>query len=127
VEKHKLMERVLFSSFYPRALQRAHLLLPSVPLGLLTLPKIAGALMRSRVGSWLVPYQALHPEKSDVTARLVAGTHRRGQRLHVWTVNEPADMQRLFSLNVDGIFTDDPRLARQILSSAGRKQQATAH
>jgi glycerophosphoryl diester phosphodiesterase len=127
VEKHKLGERVLFSSFNPRALQRAHQLNPAIPLGLLALPQLPGLLMRSWVGRRLVPYQALHPEKGDVTPRLVASAHRRGHRLHVWTVNTPADMQQLFALGVDGIFTDEPRLARQVLADADRKQQTAAH
>jgi glycerophosphoryl diester phosphodiesterase len=32
-------------------------------------------------------------------------------------VNEGEKMRRLFSLNVDGIFTDDPVLARQVLAT----------
>jgi glycerophosphoryl diester phosphodiesterase len=63
----------------------------------------------------LVSYDTLHPEVRDVTARLVAATHQHGHRLNVWTVNQPDDIQRLCALGVDGIITDDPRLARQAL------------
>jgi glycerophosphoryl diester phosphodiesterase len=34
----------------------------------------------------------------------------------VYTVNQPADMQRLFSMGVDGIFTDDPVVAMKELA-----------
>jgi glycerophosphoryl diester phosphodiesterase len=33
----------------------------------------------------------------------------------VYTVNHEVEMQRLFSMGVDGIFTDDPILARNVL------------
>jgi len=65
----------------------------------------------------LVPYDALHPESTDVSARLVDSAHRRGHRVNVWTVNQPDEMRRLFALGVDGIFTDDPRLALQVLTA----------
>jgi glycerophosphoryl diester phosphodiesterase len=39
------------------------------------------------------------------------------RRVHVWTVNAENDIRRLFRWGVDGIFTDDPRLAVQIRGS----------
>lgn len=40
---------------------------------------------------------------------------RRNIPVHVWTINEPADMERLIDLGVDGIVTDRPSLLREIL------------
>jgi glycerophosphoryl diester phosphodiesterase len=51
-----------------------------------------------------------------VTPRLLDRIHRDGRRLTAYTVNDPQEMRRLFSLGIDGIFTDDPRLALQILA-----------
>lgn len=117
VKKHNLDENVLFSSFNPQALRQAHKCLPKVPLGLLTLPGPPGWVMRSWLGRMLVPYQALHPEKQDVNTHLVRQAHQHGHRVHVWTVNDAEEMQKLFTIEVDGIITDDPRLARQVLQS----------
>lgn len=114
VQKYHLEERILVSSFNPAALRRIHRILPTMLLGLLALPGLPGFFHRS-MGSWLTPHGAIHPEKGDVTPGLVASAHRRGRRVHVWTVNDPGDMQRLCSLGVDGFFTDDPRLARKVL------------
>ncbi|WP_286311880.1 glycerophosphodiester phosphodiesterase family protein [Agromyces mangrovi Wang et al. 2018] len=35
--------------------------------------------------------------------------------MHVWTINDPADMRRLLALGVDGIVTDRADLAMDVL------------
>jgi glycerophosphoryl diester phosphodiesterase len=40
-------------------------------------------------------------------ARSLSGS---GKTLHVWTINDPADAQRLWRGGVQGIVTDDPAL-----------------
>lgn len=48
----------------------------------------------------------LHHVQADAAA--VADARRRGYRLQVWTVNDPARMARLMDLGVDDISTDVP-------------------
>ncbi len=43
-----------------------------------------------------------------LSPRFIAAAHDRGLDVHVWTVNEAADMQRMIDLGVDGIITDNP-------------------
>lgn len=114
---HGLSDRVLFSSFNPFIVRRIHRLLPEVPIGLLILPGFVGKLVRGWPGKLIVAYQALHPRLTDVTDTLVRRAHQAGKRVNVFTVNQASDMRFLFSLAVDGIFTPDPLLARQVLAS----------
>ncbi len=46
-----------------------------------------------------------------VTPRFIRDAARSGLPVHVWTVNDPADMDRLLAWGVDGIITDRPDLA----------------
>ena len=46
-----------------------------------------------------------------VTPRFIDYAHAAGVEVHVWTVNEAADMRRLVALGVDGIVTDRADLA----------------
>jgi glycerophosphoryl diester phosphodiesterase len=117
VKRLGMQDRVMFSSFHPIPLLRAHRQLPEVPVGLLAGAGMSGALARSWVGR-LIPHQALHPEVKHTTPSLIQSEHRRGCRVNVWTVNEPDAMRSLFTWDVDGIFTDDPRLARKVLAAA---------
>jgi glycerophosphoryl diester phosphodiesterase len=56
-----------------------------------------------------------------LTPRLIRELHAIGVQVHVWTVNELADMQRLLDWGIDGIVTDYPdRLARLLHERLGR-------
>lgn len=46
-----------------------------------------------------------------VTPRLIEAAHRHDVEVHVWTVNDAADMRRLLDLGVDGLVTDRADLA----------------
>lgn len=52
-------------------------------------------------------------------ARFVAAAHRAGLPVHVWTVDERAQMEALLDLGVDGIMTDRPRVLRSVMQARG--------
>jgi glycerophosphoryl diester phosphodiesterase len=80
------------------------------------------ALQRSWIGlspGRRVPYSAFQvPEYAGrmrvVSRRFVRAVHRAGCAVHVWTVNEDADMRRLFDWGIDAVITDRPDLAVRV-------------
>lgn len=116
IRAFNLDDHILISSFNPIALRRFHQRAPHIPLGLLARQGIFGAWARSPLGRW-VPHQALHPACQDVTKRLIDRKQRQGFRVHVYTVNHPQILTHLFQWGVDGVFTDDPALARRTLEA----------
>jgi glycerophosphoryl diester phosphodiesterase len=54
-----------------------------------------------------------------VTRRFVRAARARGVQVHVWTVDEEAEIERLLDLGVDGIMTDRPSLLRDVLVRRG--------
>jgi glycerophosphoryl diester phosphodiesterase len=55
-----------------------------------------------------------------VHAPFIAAVHARGLPLHVYTVNEPAEMTRLLDLGVDGLMTDRADVLRDVLQQRGQ-------
>jgi glycerophosphoryl diester phosphodiesterase len=51
----------------------------------------------------------------DLDAQKVKEAQALGIKVLAWTLNDPADMARLIGYGVDGLITDRPDLARQIL------------
>ena len=50
-----------------------------------------------------------------VTPATVARAHRRGYHVHVWTIDDADEMNRLLDLGVDGIMTDRPAVLKEVL------------
>ena len=111
------IERVALGSFYWRVLNAARACEPQLRTGAAR-EETRWALYRSWIG-WRQGRTAYHefqvPERSGattiVTRRFISHAHRAGIPVKVWTVNEPADMQRLLSWGVDALISDRPDLA----------------
>lgn len=54
-----------------------------------------------------------------LTERFVRRAHHRRLAVHVWTVDEPAEIHRLLDLGVDGIMTDRPNTLRNVYVERG--------
>jgi len=112
IQAHQLEEYVLVSSFNPLALRRLRRVLP---------PRVPIALIRDKgwlkYGYLLADGQADHPHYALVDAAYMAWAKKRRYQVNVWTVDDPAEAQRLAALGVNGLITNKPGLIRQILSS----------
>lgn len=74
-----------------------------------------GRLTRDEWSGYTAPGNALQiPPAYDgielVTAASVAAAHRSGLEVHVWTINDSTEIERLFDLGVDGVMSDLPGL-----------------
>lgn len=99
--------RVLFSSFNPVSLWKMTSLLPDAPRALLAAPDLDNPLLREMALLPFLSLQALHLEQSMLSDRDVFLQWRsRGYKIAVWTVNDVARIDRLWSWGVDSVITD---------------------
>ncbi|MGD6980092.1 MULTISPECIES: glycerophosphodiester phosphodiesterase [Citricoccus] len=54
-----------------------------------------------------------------VTPRFVSRCQAAGLQVHVWVVDEPAEMERLLALGVDGLMTDDVEALAAVMEARG--------
>jgi glycerophosphoryl diester phosphodiesterase len=64
------------------------------------------------------------PNFNDLTPALLTEAHQLGLEVLPWTVNNPADMARLIDWGVDGLITDYPDRARQVMQDKRMKLPA---
>lgn len=112
VEAYHLANQVLVSSFSALAVRRARRHLPqTTPLGLIRHRGWA------RYGHRMTRAEADHPHYSLVDEAYMAWARQQGYRVHVWTVDNPAEARRLARLGVDAIITNKPDLIRESLGT----------
>jgi glycerophosphoryl diester phosphodiesterase len=92
----------------------ARMFLPALLAGKAGLTPLVRLGLRS-VDAVQVPERALR--LNVTTERMLRRFHSAGVEVHVWTINDPAEMHRLLDLGVDGIVTDRADLAADVLAS----------
>ncbi|MFD1214109.1 glycerophosphodiester phosphodiesterase [Arthrobacter sp. GCM10027362] len=129
IERHSAHDRVLVTSFSDRrrlAVFRTLSRPAASSGGVVSLTALAalGRLGLSRTLGRAARMQAVQVPVSYrrypvVTPAFVRRCHRAGLAVHVWTVNERQEMDRLLDLGVDGIMTDRADLLAEAMQERG--------
>ena len=109
----------------------------STSLGMSAVARLVlAAQTATNAGSWHVPgprqgvraVQVPHYQGPIrvVDRRFIATAHALGLAVHVWTINEPAEMIELIEMGVDGIVTDRPTMMRELLIARGQWRELPA-
>ncbi len=118
--------RVLIGSFSPQRRTTAVRMLPGVATSLSARGAVAavaaaraGSVASLRrivrdVGAVQLPESVLRMR--TFTPRTIAAFHAAGVEVHAWTINDPARMDRLLALGVDGLVTDRADLGIEALA-----------
>jgi glycerophosphoryl diester phosphodiesterase len=107
-------DEVLISSFNPATLVRVRERAPHLATALLVVepaPDVIDILLAAG-------HQALHPYDWFVDEDLVTRCHVAGVKVNVWTVDDADRMTQLLDLGVDGLCTNVPAVAREIVGSS---------
>jgi len=109
--RHKPRRGFVVSSFQPGSLKSVRTLDATVPLGLICESKTQLRLWNE------LPVEYVIPQHELVDPELVRKIKGAGKKVIVWTVNDPADIERLAEYGVDGIISDDTSLLCRTLGA----------
>lgn len=129
-----MSQRVTVQSFDWRTLQVVQQLEPAIPTVHLTIQTANND--NTRDGNWTIGLKlADHgsapkmvkaaggtvwsPNGGAVTEALVKEAQGMGLKVVPWTINNPADMERLIGWGVDGLITDYPDRLREVMAKRG--------
>ena len=119
IERLDLRDRVIVASFHDSAIQSFRHHAPGVATSAAT-NETAGfyfSLESVPVVPPVVAFQvpARYGTVDVVTESFVAAAHAAGVAVHVWTINDVDEMQRLVDLGVDGLISDRPSVLAGVL------------
>lgn len=125
IKRMGIQDRVGVGSFSDRRIRRFQQAFDGAvctslgPAGILRLKSSALGLpaRKFREGCAQVPPRA--SGMALVDRRFVQAAERNGLQVHVWTIDEEAEMNRLLDLGVHGLMTDRPRLLKDVLQARG--------
>ena len=128
IREQERQPSVIVASFHERQLQRFRVLMSEVATS--AHPGEVSRFVFALKGHVLPlfvrkpHYQAFQvPMKYEsikvVDSRFVKAAHDRNIAVHVWTINDRPIIENLIDLGVNGIFTDRPKLMREILQERG--------
>jgi glycerophosphoryl diester phosphodiesterase len=111
---------------------RSHLAESGVPVALGACPADVVAFIRSALEGMPAPPEPMALQipaefagRPVVTPELVHHAHANDVHVHVWTINEVEEMQRLLDLGVDGIVTDFPARLAELIAERRAGSQAS--
>jgi glycerophosphoryl diester phosphodiesterase len=100
--------QVLIQSFSAASLQTVHVLDPSLPLIQLVVGLPASPALETNLDAIAAYAVGVGPNYILVNANQVTAAHARCLDMHPYTVNDPAAMQTLIGMGVNGMFTNVP-------------------
>ena len=134
IQQAGMQSRVAIQSFDWRTLQLVQKLAPAIPTVYLTTqsatndnsadPAWTAGLRIAEHGSVPRMVKAAggavwSPNGPAVTEALVKEAQALGLKVVPWTINNPADMERLIAWGVDGLITDYPDRLREVMAKRG--------
>jgi glycerophosphoryl diester phosphodiesterase len=109
LRREGMLEDSYITSLDAAILRRVRKLEPTLPIGMIITAKVGDA---SNLDCDIYSVQPL-----IATSDFVNRAHREDREVHVWTINDAADMNLYADRNADSLITDLPRLAREVLEA----------
>ncbi len=122
IERTRAHDRVCIASFSGKRLERFRAMSGGkvcTAIGPMDIARLRGSGFGMRTSGFAGACAQVPVRRGPVLIvdkRFVDGAHQHGLPVHVWTVDDPTEMERLLDLGVDGIMTDRPSVLAGVLA-----------
>ncbi|MEE8340668.1 MAG: glycerophosphodiester phosphodiesterase family protein [Candidatus Neomarinimicrobiota bacterium] len=106
IKNGEIPQKVIVSSFNPLAVRIVKLISRSTPTGFIFKET------KHFKGVYIARPDCLQPKAELITDTIINFCRKRNMRINAWTVNEIETRNWLIQKDIDGIITDDPKLAK---------------
>jgi glycerophosphoryl diester phosphodiesterase len=113
VNKYKMQDQVIFSSFSYLALKRIKLINPEIKTALLTRARLIDT---SIIQAKKLNVISINDDKRFFKKRIIEKSHKNNLKINVYTINKKREMIKFIKKGVNGIFTDYPDILSQTLN-----------
>lgn len=111
IRKYSLTEKIIISSFNHYSLVELKRIAPELKTGILYSELMYEPWNYAKI----INAYAIHPGLVNLTEEVIEGCIKNGVAVNVWTVNEKEQMNMLIEAGVDGIITNYPDVAVELV------------
>ncbi|MDR6998670.1 glycerophosphodiester phosphodiesterase [Neobacillus niacini] len=110
VQNYRLSDRIIISSFNHYSIVHCYRLAPEIE----TAPLFLEGLFMPWVYAQSIRAKGIHPKYATLSDEIITKTMENEIAVRPYTVNNEADLHRLFKINCTSVITDDPVKALRI-------------
>ena len=125
VKSHNALDRVCLASFSSKRLDKIRKLSGLHLCSSMGMSEVAKLVMKS----FKIPFADQTGDCAQVpvtqwglpvvTSAFIKEAHKQNKFVHVWTIDEEDEMNRLIKLGVDGLMTDKPSVLKKVMEANG--------
>ena len=124
VRKNNAQDRVLGASFHHRIIKILRKIIPEIASSfsetemrkIVILNKIGMLKFHGNFNADAAQVPEYDNKTKIITKSFIKNLHKKGVKVHVWTVNKKSEMLRFYNMGVDAIITDNPRLLLETMN-----------
>ena len=113
VRKYEMVEKVIISSFNHYCVKEIKSLAPELKIGLL----YSERLYKPGDYAKIVGAEAIHPYYITINSDSINNCKKNSILINAWTINNPEHIKEAVALGIDGVITNYPDIAKDIVSN----------
>ena len=109
IRNNKIEKKTIVSSFNPLVLKKIKKIDKSIKIGYLFSRTNKNILLRTKIWSFFIKPDTFHTDLNTINKKTASWCKRKKLPVLIYTVNTLEDLYKVKRLEVDGVFTDDPK------------------